>query len=144
MSGCNRSDTPAMQFACTSDESRAPAFPQISGSSTIGVQVAELNEVAFGWSAKKEILGHIIYNEMGEKIGKRYSWPRSGRTHFSGPGDVDKDYQEVFPARVAISTGMNAARRGAACQQLQFVYLRRSAIAHAREHRMQCMRALGR
>jgi len=70
----------------------APAFPQIAGSSTIGVQVAELKEVAFGWSAKKQILGHIIYNEMGEKIGKRCSLPRSGRTHFSGPGDVDKDY----------------------------------------------------
>jgi hypothetical protein len=39
---------------------------------------------------------------------------------------------------------MNAARRGAARQQLQFVYLPRSAIAHAREHHMQCTRALRR
>jgi hypothetical protein len=29
---------------------------------------------------------------MGEKIGKRRSLPRSGRTHFSGPGDIDKGY----------------------------------------------------
>jgi hypothetical protein len=47
-----------------------PALTQVAGSSTIGVQVSELNEVAFGWSAKKQILGHIIYNEMGEKIGR--------------------------------------------------------------------------
>jgi hypothetical protein len=69
-----------------------PAFAQIVGSSTIGVQVEELNEVALGWSAKKQILGRIIYNEMVEKVGKRCSLPRSGRTHFSGPGNVDKDY----------------------------------------------------
>jgi hypothetical protein len=51
-----------------------------------------LSEVAFGWSARKQILGHIIYNEMGEKVGKGCSLPRSGRTHFSGSGEVGKDY----------------------------------------------------
>lgn len=50
--------------------SLAPAHAQIAGSTTVGVEVAELNEVALGWGAKKRILGHMVYNEKGEKVGK--------------------------------------------------------------------------
>jgi PRC-barrel domain len=42
---------------------------QIAGSTTMGVAVTELNDVALGWSAKKHILGRPVYNEKGEKIG---------------------------------------------------------------------------
>src|ERR1700730_12927035 len=45
-------------------------FGQVAGKTTIGVQVAELDLVAAGWSAKKQILGHSVYNESGEKIGR--------------------------------------------------------------------------
>jgi hypothetical protein len=48
----------------------APVFAQVAGTTTIGVQVAELSEVALGWSAKKQILGHVVYNETGEKVGR--------------------------------------------------------------------------
>jgi hypothetical protein len=42
---------------------------QIAGSTTMGVAVTEVNDVALGWSAKKHILGRPVYNEKGEKIG---------------------------------------------------------------------------
>ena len=43
---------------------------QVAGSTTIGVAVAELTEVAKGWSAKKGILGKTLYSEIGERVGK--------------------------------------------------------------------------
>ncbi|MEO7642622.1 MAG: PRC-barrel domain-containing protein [Ramlibacter sp.] len=47
------------------------AFAQVAGSSTtIGVTIAESTQLAFGWSAKKSILGKTVYNEAGAKIGK--------------------------------------------------------------------------
>ena len=45
------------------------AGAQVAGSSTVGVTVEELKEVALGWSAKKQILGQGVYNEKNEKIG---------------------------------------------------------------------------
>ena len=45
------------------------AGAQVAGSSTVGVAVEELKEVALGWSAKKQILGHRVYNEKNEKVG---------------------------------------------------------------------------
>jgi len=47
-----------------------PVFAQVAGTTTIGVQVAELSEVAIGWSAKRQILGHVVYNAKGEKVGR--------------------------------------------------------------------------
>ena len=47
------------------------ANAQVAGSSTtVGVAVTELTEVAHGWSATKSILGKAVYNEAGDKIGK--------------------------------------------------------------------------
>jgi hypothetical protein len=43
---------------------------QVAGSTTIGVAVAEMDEVAVGWSAKKKILGMTVSNENNEKVGK--------------------------------------------------------------------------
>jgi len=42
---------------------------QVAGSTTVGVTVEELKEVAVGWSAKKQILGQGVYNEKNEKVG---------------------------------------------------------------------------
>lgn len=46
------------------------AQAQIAGSTTVGVEVSELHEVAIGWSAKKQILGRSVYNEKGERLGR--------------------------------------------------------------------------
>ena len=46
------------------------AFSQIAGTTTIGVEVTKLQIVASGWSAKKQILGKVVYNEDGDKVGR--------------------------------------------------------------------------
>jgi len=47
------------------------AVGQVAGSTTTtGVAVAEITEIAKGWSVKKGILGKTVYNDAGEKIGK--------------------------------------------------------------------------
>jgi sporulation protein YlmC with PRC-barrel domain len=45
------------------------AVAQVAGSTTLGIAVAEAREVAFGWSARKTILGHTVYNDQNEKVG---------------------------------------------------------------------------
>jgi sporulation protein YlmC with PRC-barrel domain len=44
--------------------------PPMAGGSVIGVTVDEMVVVANGWSAKKQILGHTVYNDKKEKVGK--------------------------------------------------------------------------
>jgi len=46
------------------------AQAQVAGSTTLGIAVAQIQEVAVGWSAKKQIIGHTVYNEAGDKVGK--------------------------------------------------------------------------
>ena len=48
----------------------ANSFAQVAGSTTIGVAVTEMREVALGWSAKKQILGKTIFNENNETVGR--------------------------------------------------------------------------
>ena len=43
---------------------------QVAGSTTTGVAVAEMQEVALGWSAKKQILGKTVFNENHEAVGR--------------------------------------------------------------------------
>src|SRR6202166_1950792 len=43
---------------------------QVVGSTQLRLDVAELRDVTVGWSAKRQILGHPIYNDQGEAIGK--------------------------------------------------------------------------
>ena len=49
----------------------APAISQaqVAGSTLLGVSYGELREVTLGWSAKQQILGHPVYNNMDERIG---------------------------------------------------------------------------
>ena len=42
---------------------------QIAGTTTVGVEVSALQELAVGWSARKQILGRSVFNEMGERLG---------------------------------------------------------------------------
>ena len=46
----------------------ADAVAQTAGS-MVSVSTTELREVAMGWSAKKQILGKSVYNNVGEKVG---------------------------------------------------------------------------
>jgi sporulation protein YlmC with PRC-barrel domain len=36
----------------------------------VSVSTTEMREVAMGWSAKKQILGENVYNNVGEKVGE--------------------------------------------------------------------------
>ena len=46
------------------------AQAQVAGSSLIGVAAAEMREVTFGGSAKRQVLGKAVYNDKSEPIGK--------------------------------------------------------------------------
>lgn len=43
---------------------------QVVGSTQLGVAVAELRDVATGWSAKRQVLGKKVFNDGGDDIGK--------------------------------------------------------------------------
>ena len=66
------------------------ACAQVAGSSTVGVTVEELKEVALGWSAKKQILGQGVYNALGATItdgrNRLERWSQLGNVH---PGACD-------------------------------------------------------
>ena len=47
----------------------ADAVAQTAGS-MVSVSTTELREVAMGWSAKKQILGENVYNDVGDKVGE--------------------------------------------------------------------------
>ena len=41
----------------------------MAGSTFLGSSYTELRDVALGWSAKRQILGHPVYNDLNERIG---------------------------------------------------------------------------
>jgi sporulation protein YlmC with PRC-barrel domain len=45
------------------------AHAQVAGSTLVGIEAAEMREVAMGWSAKRQVLGQAVYNDKSEKIG---------------------------------------------------------------------------
>jgi sporulation protein YlmC with PRC-barrel domain len=45
------------------------AHAQLAGSTTNGITLTEINDLAFSWSVKKSILNQPLHNERGEKIG---------------------------------------------------------------------------
>jgi sporulation protein YlmC with PRC-barrel domain len=49
----------------------APAISQaqVAGSTFLGSSYTELRDVAIGWSAKRQILGHPVYNDLNERVG---------------------------------------------------------------------------
>src|SRR6476620_4482860 len=42
---------------------------QVAGSTLVGVAAAEMRDVAAGWSAKRQVLGAPVYNDLNERIG---------------------------------------------------------------------------
>jgi sporulation protein YlmC with PRC-barrel domain len=46
------------------------AVAGVAGTTTIGVAVEELKDVAVGWSAEKHIMDKDVYNDSNEKVGK--------------------------------------------------------------------------
>ena len=46
------------------------AEAQVAGRVSIGVALVEYQAPAEGWSARKQIIGHDVYNEDGEKVGR--------------------------------------------------------------------------
>src|SRR5258708_8992135 len=60
----------ALTTAALSTFLATPANAQIAGSTTVGVEVRELDDVALGWSVKRQILGRNVYNENGEIVGR--------------------------------------------------------------------------
>ena len=47
----------------------AMSYAQVAGSTLLGVSYGELRDVAVGWSAKRQILGHLVYNSLDERVG---------------------------------------------------------------------------
>jgi hypothetical protein len=42
---------------------------EVVGSTRIGLTVEETQDIAVGWSAKKQVLGEPVYNEDNKKVG---------------------------------------------------------------------------
>jgi len=45
------------------------ARAQVAGSTVVGVEQAELRDVAMGWSAKRQVFGQPVFNDLNERIG---------------------------------------------------------------------------
>ena len=48
----------------------AGAANSVAQTAGVSVSTTEMREVAMGWSAKKQILGENVYNNVGEKVGE--------------------------------------------------------------------------
>jgi sporulation protein YlmC with PRC-barrel domain len=44
--------------------------PPVAGSTTVSVAVAQVQDIALGFSARKQILGHEVVNTDGDVVGK--------------------------------------------------------------------------
>lgn len=42
---------------------------QVAGSTLVGTNYAEVRDIALGWSAKRQIFGSPVYNDLNERIG---------------------------------------------------------------------------
>ena len=49
--------------------SPAVSHAQVAGTTLLGVSVAEMRDVALGWSVKRTILGQPVYNDKNERVG---------------------------------------------------------------------------
>jgi sporulation protein YlmC with PRC-barrel domain len=75
------------------------AAAQVAGEATVGVTVEEMKLVVLGWSAKHKLIGHDVYNDKNQKIGKiddiivspkkTASWAIIGVGGFLGIGNKD-------------------------------------------------------
>lgn len=56
-------------LACLALTSPVVVQAQVAGSTLLGVSYGELRSVTNGWSVKRQILGHPVYNNTNEQIG---------------------------------------------------------------------------
>ena len=61
-----------MAFTFGFKQAEAETSEPVAGGAVIGVAVSEIVVLANGWSAKKQILGHVVFNDKNEKVGKVY------------------------------------------------------------------------
>jgi len=47
----------------------AVSYAQVAGTTLLGATYAELRDVTLGWSAKRQILGKAVYNDLNERVG---------------------------------------------------------------------------
>ena len=45
------------------------AQAQVAGSTVVGTAAADLREVTLGWSANRQVLGQVVFNDKNERIG---------------------------------------------------------------------------
>jgi hypothetical protein len=57
-------------FALTLAALHSTAHAQVAGTFTLGVESIEYQAIAEGWSARKQIIRHDVYNESGERVGR--------------------------------------------------------------------------
>jgi sporulation protein YlmC with PRC-barrel domain len=62
----------AFTFGCKKAEPPKSAEAPVAGGAVVGVTVTEIVNVAKGWSVEKHIMGHDVYNDKNEKVGKVY------------------------------------------------------------------------
>ena len=62
----------AMLLAAFGSKAPAQGTTPMAGSKVlaVGVTVTQLTEIVKGWSVKKKILNHDVYNEKNEKVGR--------------------------------------------------------------------------
>ena len=60
-----------VHFAIVAGVAFAPVISQaqVAGSTLVGISYGELRDVTLGWSAKRQILGHPVYNNMDQRVG---------------------------------------------------------------------------
>ena len=59
----------------------AEVSAQVAGSTLLGVAYADMRSVTDGWSAKRQLLGDVIYNEKAKRSARWMisSYPRKSR-----------------------------------------------------------------
>src|SRR6476646_2308487 len=60
----------AVLFSLVCVGSLQAAEPPVAGGATLGASVAVVQQLAYGWSVKKTILGKSVYNDQNQKIGR--------------------------------------------------------------------------
>jgi sporulation protein YlmC with PRC-barrel domain len=51
-------------------QAQAQADPPVAGSTTVDIAFAQLQDVALGLSARKQIIGREVVNDQGDTVGK--------------------------------------------------------------------------
>ena len=61
--------THLMVLAALAASAPGISHAQVAGSTLLGSSYAEVRDIALGWSAKQQIFGSPVYNDLNERIG---------------------------------------------------------------------------